>query len=621
MKNNLLKLLSLGSLIALGAILKTQAQAYTENFDDITLLAGSGWVIQNNSSPVGSISWFQGTATTATPTPGPFNSYNGAANSYIAVNFNSTGSTGTISNWLITPNRTLRNGDVFTFYTRKPTIGSGQTDYPDRLEVRLSANGASTNAGTNATTVGDFSTLLLSVNPTLVANVYPQAWTQYTITISGLPAPTSGRIAFRYFVTGAGSLGTNSDYIGIDNVVYTPYVCPAFTMTTGGALTGGTAGSAYSTTLAQTGALGTPSFAVTSGALPPGLTLSANGAITGTPTATGTFNFTVTVSDASGCSGAQSYSITTVCPVNPITFSSMPALCDNSALYTLIEGSPAGGTYSGTGVSAGNFDPSVGTQNIVYDYIDPFGCAHSDNFNLNVNTAPTVTLDAFQAVCDNSGLIALAGGLPAGGTYSGTGITGTDFDPSVGTQSITYTYTDANNCSSSASEVLTVNASPVVSFTSPVSTICVNYAPLTLSGGSPAGGAYSGVGVNGVDFNPTTAGVGSHVISYVFTDANNCSNQADNTIIVDACLGLDNALVNGLEVYPNPTTGRFVMNANGKNLSLVNIIDLQGKQLQINTVNNAVGMLELDLTNQSSGIYLVNVLLDGKSTQFRIVKK
>ena len=147
--------------------------------------------MQNNSTPVGSLSWFQGTSTTATPTPGPFNSFNGAANSYIAVNFNSTGSTGTISNWLMTPNRTLRNGDVFTFYTRKPTIGGGQTDYPDRLEVRMSTNGASTNVGAGATAVGDFTTVLLSINPTLVANVYPQVWTKFTITISGLAAPTS----------------------------------------------------------------------------------------------------------------------------------------------------------------------------------------------------------------------------------------------------------------------------------------------------------------------------------------------------------------------------------------------------------------------------------------------
>ena len=209
------------------------AQAYTQNFDDITTLTSNGWFQKYNSSPVGvNPTWFQGTPITGTPTPGPFNAYSGAANSYIAANFNGvSGGNGTISNWLVTPNRTLRNGDVFTFYTRKPTVGVGQTYYSDRLEVRMSTNGSSTNVGTTATAVGDFTTLMLSINPTLVPNVYPQVWTKYTVTISGLPAPTSGRLAFRYFVTAAGPNGTNSDYIGIDTVAYTPYICPAFTMT------------------------------------------------------------------------------------------------------------------------------------------------------------------------------------------------------------------------------------------------------------------------------------------------------------------------------------------------------------------------------------------------------
>jgi len=102
---------------------RSNAQAYSESFNNISTLPGSGWVIQNNSNPVGATTWFQGTPTTASPDPGPFNAFNGANNAYIAANFNNTtGGTGVISNWLITPNRTLRNGDVFTFYTRKPTI-------------------------------------------------------------------------------------------------------------------------------------------------------------------------------------------------------------------------------------------------------------------------------------------------------------------------------------------------------------------------------------------------------------------------------------------------------------------------------------------------------------------
>ncbi|MBE2235907.1 MAG: choice-of-anchor J domain-containing protein, partial [Anaerolinea sp.] len=50
---------------------------------------------------------------------------------------------------------------------------------------------------------------------------YPQSWTQYTVTLSGLPANASGRLAFRYFVTDGGPSGNNSNYIGIDTVEFT----------------------------------------------------------------------------------------------------------------------------------------------------------------------------------------------------------------------------------------------------------------------------------------------------------------------------------------------------------------------------------------------------------------
>lgn len=494
------------------------AQAYSEDFVDINTLVPNGWFMQNNSVPVGLTNWFQGNSTV-------FAAQNGAATSYIGANFNNTTGANTISNWLLTPTRTLKNGDVFSFYTRC----SEDNLYPDRLQVRMSAAGASTNVGTGSAAVGDFTTLLLDINPGLVTSVYPYSgWQQYTITISGLPAPTSGRIAFRYFVTNGGPSGLNSDYIGIDNVVYTPYVCPAFTMTAGGALTGGTAGTAYSNTLSQTGALGTPNFAVTAGALPPGLTLSAAGTISGTPTATGTFNFTVTVSDASGCSGSQSYSITVACPANPITNASLPTFCSNAADHTLAEFSPAGGTYSGTGVTAGVFDPSVGTQLIQYDYTDAYGCAHNSSGTYTVNTAPTVNLGTQSTLCSNDALYAITGASPGGGTFTGTGVSGSDFDPSVGTQTVTYTYTDGNNCSNSASQTITVNTAPTVTH-APISGICENAGLTALTGASPAGGTYSGTGVSGTDFDPT---VGSQTLTYAYTDGNGCSNSTSVSITV-----------------------------------------------------------------------------------------
>ncbi len=194
-------------LLSIGA----NAQGFTEDFDDINTLAANDWVMINHSSPTGTLNWFQGNPTV-------FSAYNGADTAYMAVNFNSAAGTGTISNWQIMPNVTLNNGDVLTFYTCKASPDT----YPDRLEVRMSTNGASTNVGTLATDVGDFTTLMLSINPTLTTGVYPVTWTQYTVTVSGLSGPTSGRLAFRYFVTNGGPAGSNSDYIGIDNAVYTP---------------------------------------------------------------------------------------------------------------------------------------------------------------------------------------------------------------------------------------------------------------------------------------------------------------------------------------------------------------------------------------------------------------
>ncbi len=201
------------ALIFLSASISSKAQVlFSEDF--VTVIPGGGWAQQNLSSPIGATNWFQGNTAVFTAQSGPPNSYAGA-------NFNNVNNFGTISNWLFTPNVTLKNGDIFTFYAR--AIDGG---FPDRLQVRLSTSGASVNVGATATSTGDFGTLLLDINPTYQNGVFINVWTQYTITISGLGGPTSGRLAFRYFVENAGFSGANSDFIGIDNAVYTTFAAP-----------------------------------------------------------------------------------------------------------------------------------------------------------------------------------------------------------------------------------------------------------------------------------------------------------------------------------------------------------------------------------------------------------
>ena len=187
----------------------TAACTLTEQFNNITTLVPGGWFMQNNSSPVGTTGWFQGN-------PAVFPAQSGAANSYIGANFNNTTVSNTISDWLLTPPMTLQNGGVLIFWTR--TVSS--PSFPDRLQVRMSTNGTSQNVGSLATDVGDFTTLFLDINPTYAANGYPNIWTQYNVTLSGISGTQTGRLAFRYFVENGGPTGANSDYIGIDSVAY-----------------------------------------------------------------------------------------------------------------------------------------------------------------------------------------------------------------------------------------------------------------------------------------------------------------------------------------------------------------------------------------------------------------
>ncbi len=190
---------------------EVSALALSESFErSLPDLTAAGWANIARSSPSNS-TWAKGGLTS------PFLDYHGPDDSYLyARNYTST-SSGTISTWLLTPQIPLSPNGTVTFYTRHGAFRAGP-DHADRLEVRASLAGASTNVGSTATSVGDFDTLLLSVNPNLEQDGFSRAWSRYDVSLSALGAPGNGRIAFRHFVTGAGTSGVNGDYVGLDQV-------------------------------------------------------------------------------------------------------------------------------------------------------------------------------------------------------------------------------------------------------------------------------------------------------------------------------------------------------------------------------------------------------------------
>ena len=137
-----------------------------------------------------------------------------------------------------------------------------------------------------------------------------------------------------------------------------------------------------------------------------------------------TTQYTVQGSDNSGCSDSKSITITVYNTPN-VTLGSFSNKCINSGLVTLNSGSPNGGTYSGSGVSGNSFNPNTagaGTHLITYSYTDIHSCSSSDTSSIEVLTAPSSSFPSLDDVCEAGPGFLLNGGSPAGGVYSGTGV-------------------------------------------------------------------------------------------------------------------------------------------------------------------------------------------------------
>jgi hypothetical protein len=120
-------------ILLLATISSTSQNIFTENFENINTLTSNGWIISDQTIPQPEIdidSWFQGETDA-------FNAFQGTPTSYIGADAKSI-SQGDISNWLISPNVNLKNGDIISFYTRDADDSSA-----DRLELRVSQLGSS----------------------------------------------------------------------------------------------------------------------------------------------------------------------------------------------------------------------------------------------------------------------------------------------------------------------------------------------------------------------------------------------------------------------------------------------------------------------------------------------
>ncbi len=178
--------------------------------------------------------------------------------------------------------------------------------------------------------------------------------------------------------------------------------------------------------------------------------------------AAGQNNYWVTGTDSNGCSATDSFLV--FINANPIvTANGQTPICEGA--QAVLSGNGAS-TYFWIPINVTGSPIMVApTTTTTYSVTgtDLNGCFDTASFTIVVNPLPVVTLSIpGSPMCLDDAAISLVGtGSPAGGTFSGNGVTGTTFTPmsaGVGAQNITYTYVDANGCTDSASFAVLVNA-------------------------------------------------------------------------------------------------------------------------------------------------------------------
>ncbi|GAP69379.1 protein containing PKD repeat [Bacteroidales bacterium 6E] len=184
--------------------------------------------------------------------------------------------------------------------------------------------------------------------------------------------------------------------------------------------------------------------------------------------------------DGTGCTSSTASHPVTVYTNEPPTLTGDLIVCSGSAAnrYETETGMSnyawlvsTGGTITAGGTATDNFVEitwgAAGNRTISVSYTTPDLCtpATPTVLNITVNDRPAVTCPTDITVCINEPPFALAGALPAGGVYSGTGVASSTFNPSVaglGDHTITYTYSDANSCSNNCTFTITVDPVPAV---------------------------------------------------------------------------------------------------------------------------------------------------------------
>ncbi len=502
-----------------------------------------------------------------------------------------------------------------TSYTWSVPVGMTITSGQGTITINVNSTAVSGNVtvtADNACGSSTPTTYAVTVNPqpTVGSTASP------SVTVcSGTPVTLSGTGASMYAWTGG----------VVDGVPFTPVMSGTYTVT-GTDANGCTNTSTSSITvnaLPSVVANTTASAVCTGNAV----TLSGSGAAnytwTGgvmdavpfTPASTDTY--TVTGTDANGCSNTASVMVTVNALPIVVANTSASAVCAGDQV-TLSGSGASSYVWTGGVMDAVAFTP-VSTDTYTVTGTDANGCSNTANVMVTLNALPTVGSNPSSATVCEDGQVTLSGTGAAMYMWMPMITDASPFTPAI-SDTYTVTGTDANGCSNTATVSVTVNANPIVTGSAPVSIACLDDAAITLSE-SPAGGIWTGPGMSGSVFTPMTAGNGTHQLIYSYSDANSCVASDTVSIQVDLCLGLADNATNNFNVYPNPNNGTFTLAIN-KNAGdvVIEMVDLAGRVVYSANENNVQSGFTTQIVteNLAAGSYVLRVTSANEQNVVRV---
>ncbi len=192
-----------------------------------------------------------------------------------------------------------------------------------------------------------------------------------------------------------------------------------------------------------------------------------------------------------------------------------------------------GGQLSGPGAIGTSFSPQAagaGSHTITYQVNDVNGCSatHSQTVLVNESVSPQFTVSDAD-VCLNADAVQLIP-VTLGGIFSGSGVNGDSFDPSIGVGDYSIIYElGEGSCLTTFESMITVLPLPDPSFSGLSDEYCSNADQIILQP-TNVNGVFSGSGITNNIFDPAAAGTGVHEISLVVVDANNCSSSSSQSV-------------------------------------------------------------------------------------------